>query len=738
MIIKKNNKMSDQLIEKIKNQLGSSGAIGWPVAVRDRIAFPPLAENIVTDANVAVTFLWTMRDDVAPKLEKSNLAIATNFYTPAGLQGMVRNILANPFIRYVILLGEEYSSKSAGDKISELTSANAIRKFFQEGVDSEGRLAGFENSIHFDKNIPVEMINLVKENVELIDLNQKMPNASLAEKVEEANRLIVTSQKKPSFSVEPRIFDYEEMSDSFPYEGGPLIVHGDNIPNAWIKMIYNIYRFGRKNLMNADTDRWIKEINNMMVVIHDPQNMDLSVNPFLVPLTEEKIAAYQAEILSPILPEGKAYTYGNKLRAYYYPAPEKVKELLSSQEYKDFEFGQGDWIDANVSYHNDYCEINQVQDIIDVLKRDRYSKASVAVTWHPADELMRKHKSSPCLVLIQALVVDEKLNLTVFFRSHDMTQGWPENAYGMAAIQKEVAEALEIPTGVMTIVSGSAQIYSNYYVQVQEMLDKYYKDTGFCSDHRGNFLISVDEQIIAKLTHSETGEELQTFSGTTAEELGDQIAQTTSLATSHAAYLGKELMKAEICLLEGQKYIQDKPLSAQKTEAVIVGERTESDRPDWDEYFMLQTILAAARSSCKHLQTGAVIVKDKRMIAMGYNGAPPNIRCCLDVGCRKDREGVGFEDKGKGVCRGVHAEINAINQIARQELKDTKMYTVYYPCSSCAKTIAGSGVKEVIYNKIYREPDNLTQEMFIEAGISLRQYDLDLDKNIKGIKNVFK
>ncbi|MBI5332774.1 MAG: hypothetical protein HZB65_04325, partial [Candidatus Aenigmarchaeota archaeon] len=418
--------MYTKMIEKIKSQTGSNGEKGWPVAVRDRIAFPAFSELRVTESCIGLTFLWTMRDAVLPKLEKENLAIATNFYTPAGLEGMVRNILGNPFIQYIILLGEEYSSKAKDSQISEMTSANAIRAFFEHGIDSSRKIKGFENSVHFDKNIPTKEIGNIRKNVELIDLNRKMPSATLDEKIKEANNLAKTLAKNQPFQ-EPAVFSYEESSDVFPYEGGPLIVHGSTIPDAWIKMIYNIYRYGCQNLMNANTDRWVKEINNMVVVIHDPQNMDLSLNPFLVTLTTEKIEAYKKEILSPLLPDGKAYTYGNKLRAYYYPSAKEVLDLVNSKEYKDFEFKQGPWLDANIVYKENikiterseaiYCEIDQIQDIIDVLKKDPYSKACVAMSWHPADELMRKHKSSPCLVLIQAMVQNEKLNLMVFFRS---------------------------------------------------------------------------------------------------------------------------------------------------------------------------------------------------------------------------------------------------------------------------------------------------------------------------------
>ncbi len=160
-------------------------------------------------------------------------------------------------------------------------------------------------------------------------------------------------------------------------------------------------------------------------------------------------------------------------------------------------------------------------------------------------------------------------------------------------------------------------------------------------------------------------------------------------------------------------------------------------RPSWDETFMFQALWVAARSSCNYLQTGAVIVQDKRVISSGYNGAPPGIENCLDRGCRKDSAGIDFEDKGKSVCRGTHAEPNAMAQIPRKELKGTIIYTLYFPCSSCAKIIAGNGLAEVVYSEIYKELDSLTKEIFSEAGIALRQYRLNLNRDIRIIRNIF-
>ncbi|MBI5228848.1 DUF4346 domain-containing protein [Candidatus Micrarchaeota archaeon] len=544
------------MIELIKGQDCSNGGRGWPVAMRDRIAFPNSSECRITDANVAVTFLWTMRDAVLPKLETENLALAANFYTPSGLAAMVRNVLSNPFIRYLIIFGEENAAKES--TVPALTSADAIKTFFAKGIDENRRVPGFESAAYFDKHIPTELILKVRENLELIDLNKIMPNTTLDERIAEANRLIASLPKKPPFLEKPLTFDYEKAADSLPYEGGPLIASGSTIPATWIEIMHLIYRHGKPNLMNANTDRWVKEVNNLVAVIHDPQNADLSLNPFLTPLSLEKIRAYQEEILSSFLPPGKAYTYGNKLRAYRFEAPEGVRKLVNSTEFKDFEFGRGSHLEKNVAYGVGFCEIDQLQDIIDVLKRDPYSKACVAITWHPAEELMRKHKSSPCLVFLQAILHDEKLNLTVFFRSHDMVQGWPENAYGCAAIQKTIADAIGIEPGIITIISGSAQIYNTYYRQVEEMLAKYRKPKQITSDPRGNYLIQVNKgKIIAVHIHPETQAELDRIEGTSAKEVSEAIAERSQINTAHALYLGRELAKAEEALNKNKEYVQN-------------------------------------------------------------------------------------------------------------------------------------------------------------------------------------
>lgn len=160
-------------------------------------------------------------------------------------------------------------------------------------------------------------------------------------------------------------------------------------------------------------------------------------------------------------------------------------------------------------------------------------------------------------------------------------------------------------------------------------------------------------------------------------------------------------------------------------------------RLTWDEKHMLAALSAASRSSCHYLHTGSVVVSNKRIIAEGYNGAPEGIENCLEQGCRKEDYGIDFETKGTGNCRGIHAELNALGEIAKKDAHGSTLYTVYYPCSPCAKIIANSGVKEVVYLKVYKEPNSLTKELFDKRGIKIRKLELDIEKCLDVMKEVF-
>ncbi len=143
-----------------------------------------------------------------------------------------------------------------------------------------------------------------------------------------------------------------------------------------------------------------------------------------------------------------------------------------------------------------------------------------------------------------------------------------------------------------------------------------------------------------------------------------------------------------------------------------------ASRPSWPEYFMSIARLVATRSTCLRRKVGAVLVKDKRILATGYNGVPTGIRHCEDTGCLRERLKVRPGERHE-LCRGLHAEQNVIIQAAYYGAmtKGTILYSTHMPCIICSKMLINAGGKKVFFLDGY--PDPLADEMLSEANIEL-------------------
>ena len=143
-------------------------------------------------------------------------------------------------------------------------------------------------------------------------------------------------------------------------------------------------------------------------------------------------------------------------------------------------------------------------------------------------------------------------------------------------------------------------------------------------------------------------------------------------------------------------------------------------RPGWDEYFLQLARLVASRSTCLRRQVGALLVKDERIIATGYNGAPRGLRHCLEIGCRRQAENIPSGQRYE-LCRGVHAEQNAIINAAYYGISTagSVLYCTNQPCSLCVRMIINAGVKKVVHQGDFHDP--LAQEFLAEAGIEVRE-----------------
>ncbi|MDK2991469.1 MAG: dCMP deaminase [Clostridiales bacterium] len=145
-------------------------------------------------------------------------------------------------------------------------------------------------------------------------------------------------------------------------------------------------------------------------------------------------------------------------------------------------------------------------------------------------------------------------------------------------------------------------------------------------------------------------------------------------------------------------------------------------RPSWDEYFMNMVEIVKTRSTCLRRQVGAIIVKDKRMLASGYNGAPTGVRHCDEVGCLREQMHIPSGQRQE-LCRAIHAEQNAIAQAAMMgiSVKDATIYITTQPCAICAKMIINAGITRIVYKGDY--PDQLAMDLLREAGVEVVRFE---------------
>ena len=142
------------------------------------------------------------------------------------------------------------------------------------------------------------------------------------------------------------------------------------------------------------------------------------------------------------------------------------------------------------------------------------------------------------------------------------------------------------------------------------------------------------------------------------------------------------------------------------------------NRPGWDEYFLEICQVVAKRSTCVRRQIGSVIVKDRRILTTGYNGAPSGLAHCLESGCMRDKLGIESGTRHE-MCRALHSEMNAIIQAAQYGVstKGATLYCTHQPCSVCARMIINAGIVKVVYIGGY--PDEFAMSLLHEAGIEM-------------------
>ena len=489
---------------------------------------------IYGNGQTAVITGWTVKQAIAKHLQPEEYAVIGQLYSPTrGINLLIRNLLLNPHVRYLVVLNATKEDKNAGGCQCLL---DFFRNGFKEGFSDTGRRCWIIRSTilsstilsYIDIDIDINALEKLRQSV---DCKEAKSITDAVNQVKSyAEREVIEPWGTP--------LEFHMSTVKSTVLPGPLYGHrieGKTIAETWVKIIHRIKTTGmiRPTLHDG---QWQELIDLMAIVTDEPDNFHFP-EPNYLPFDRSFIDPYTSNILDDIShsEKGVKYTYGQLLRSGFY-------------------------------------EIDQIKAVIKKLVKNIDSARVVMSLWDVRNDLLL-NDSPPCLNHIWIRVVDQELSLTATFRSNDMFSAWPANAMGLRALQKHIWDEVtkqsthQLKMGPLITISQSAHIYDDCFENadklIQHQYPKIFKQKDYI-DPSGNFMINVqDGMILVEHTTPGSGEVVNCYSGKSASQVYGQIAaDCPGLQVEHAMYLGAELQKAEVALSisQGLIYEQDKPL----------------------------------------------------------------------------------------------------------------------------------------------------------------------------------
>jgi thymidylate synthase len=463
----------------------------WPIEYSDQLILGSI------DSNIGICCLWSSKTRLQAMLSPYDYAVIGNLYSRAGINAMLRNILANPLIRYLVLTG-----KSLTD------SGEALTKFFVHGVDDDFRVIG--SGAQIDRDLSLEALNDIRQNVELIDLRNTLNFKD--DFVRTSDRLSAL----PPFA-EPRRFPTTpHTAPVFPSEFTGFIVRRRTICEAWSEAIWTVMTFGCTSPTDYGLEQ--KEILALLSIIENPADR-IDNAPHWAPFKREEALSYVEKFFDPHKNAEVAYNYGYRLQTYW--------------------------------------GADQVESIAAELVRSGHSRRALANLWNPTED--SKSVDPVCLITIQAVVRDGRLHLMTYIRSHDVFRAYPLNAVALAALQMRIAGRLGgAELGPLEILSYSAHIYSDCWEACKPALAEESKlRRAFEQDQRGSFVFRIDDGHLVADHFSPDGDLVQTFTAKSEKELTSLIAPFVS-RVDHGMYLAQEIARLASAFASGNHYEQDR------------------------------------------------------------------------------------------------------------------------------------------------------------------------------------
>jgi thymidylate synthase len=488
---------------------------------------------IVGTGCIAICTGWTPAKSVAAKLDPSDYAVIGNLYSASrGINFLVRNLLANPHVRDLVVMDSTQEDKNSG-------SVQCLKDFFENGVykgkNDVGKECWVIDSLvkgYIDIDIPLEVLNQLRSSVTLRD---SLTTYAILATVYGAN--------KPW--AEPMAFPYNEPTSEV--KPGSLYGHrieGKTIAETWIKILQRIKTTGTIRPTGYD-GKW-QELIDLMAIVTDESEDFYFPEPNYLPLDRKYLKNYIPQILSDAnYREGVKYTYGQRLRSWF--GQDQIKAVITKliKEIDSASAVMSLWDSGSGNYqilaeHNSW----RTNDYHTIVRGERKGGDSD-----------HNHGGSPCLNHIWVRVVDNELSLTATFRSNDMFSAWPANAMGLRALQRHIRDEIasqseyDLTMGPLITISQSAHIYDDCWENVEQLINNQYQsiisqEFQDYSDPAGNFLVETDGNItVIQLTPS--GEFVGKWEGKNPLKLIRQIiADCPSIQSFHVGYLAREIERA--------------------------------------------------------------------------------------------------------------------------------------------------------------------------------------------------
>lgn len=458
-----------------------------------------------------------------PQLLKKSALVGT-LYSAQGVNVIVRNLALNPHIRKLYVWGNGALSNTKFGVIG----TGILKKIWSEGVAADGTVKGTNFKLH--KEIDLKVLSEIVNNVELIDVSRDGLQPAAA-KVKPAP---AKPYMKPVRFADARL----EVPDTFPSEEIGWLVRGRYIVDTWTRVVERIMRFGTVKGTQYGSQQ--KELIGVTWVVHDedpfkpqwPSDWPQELRE-ITSATPDAIKEYHQVFLSPKMPSGVSYTYGNRLMRY--PSGKSYLDQIKTA-------------------------------IIRNLKASPDSRRAVATTLVPPIDA--KSDEPPCITQLQALQANGRLNFLVTVRSHDIFKAAIPNAFGLRTLQARVARETGFEMGALQITSQSAHIYETDWENAKKLAACSFWErpprvmTGDDADPRGRFLIRLEKKQIVVEYQGANGATLLEFRNESADALVREIAKHELFSqTEHSLDIGVQLARAEVALRLNKRFVQDRKIN---------------------------------------------------------------------------------------------------------------------------------------------------------------------------------